>query len=447
MSYIRSVTFISVVCCLALAAGGARAAYTFTNIADTSGPIFSFGEPAINAEGKVTFRADLDTTFSDVIYLAHDGLITTVASNISSQFHSFPFQTPGIDSDGKVYFAANRTGPAGGGNGIFSGSGGAIDTYAVSSSPTGITSFGRPSISPNGQLAFRGSHVAVPGEPADLGVFLGLTPVASSSGPFQNFGNGNSEIAVNDSGVVAFTGSLDSEVSGVFVASGGSVATIADTTGQFSNFVHSSPSLNAAGTVVFHASLDVGGEGIFMGSAGGSTSTFIDNSGPFSSFSQVASINSSGAVAFAARLDAVPIGGNGLFIGPDPVADKIIFSGDPLFGSTARFHFISNVAMNDAGQIAFRYTLANDVSGIAMATPLIDSPSGDFDNDGDIDGRDFLLWQRGGSPDPFSAGDLALWQAQYNGGPLVAESVAVPEPSALAFLAFAFLFSVRRHEH
>lgn len=423
--------------------------YHFTNIADTSGPFFSFNNPAINADGKVTFRADLDTTFSDVIYLAHDGMLTLVATTISSQFHAFAFQTPGIDADGKVFFSANPTIAAGAGNGIFSGSGGTIDTYALNSSPPGVVTLGRPSVSPNGQLAFRGSHVEVLAGPIESGVFLGLTPLASSSGPFQDFGNGNAEIAINDSGVVAFTGSLDSGVSGVFVnaAGGGSVVAIADTTDQFNNFVHSSPSINAAGTVAFHASLDVGGEGIFVGSAGGSTTTLIDNSGPFNSFSPVASINSSGAVAFAAQLKHTPLGGNGLFIGPDPVADKVINFGDPLFGSTAGNLFISNVAMNDAGQIAFRYTLANGVNGIAVATPMPSTLLGDFDLDGDIDGRDFLVWQRGGSPNGINSGDLALWQSQYGSSlPVVANSTAVPEPAALVLLLAGVLL-MRVHKY
>jgi Ca2+-binding RTX toxin-like protein len=42
--------------------------------------------------------------------------------------------------------------------------------------------------------------------------------------------------------------------------------------------------------------------------------------------------------------------------------------------------------------------------------------SGDFDADGDVDGRDFLAWQRGESPVPLSSGDLALWQEEYGGG-------------------------------
>jgi hypothetical protein len=53
---------------------------------------------------------------------------------------------------------------------------------------------------------------------------------------------------------------------------------------------------------------------------------------------------------------------------------------------------------------------------------------GDFDFDGDVDGRDFLVWQRGGSPTPLSAGDLADWQANYGAGSQTAATTAVPEP-------------------
>jgi len=37
----------------------------------------------------------------------------------------------------------------------------------------------------------------------------------------------------------------------------------------------------------------------------------------------------------------------------------------------------------------------------------------DFDQDGQVDGNDFLLWQRGGTPDPFNPADLATWEANY----------------------------------
>lgn len=58
---------------------------------------------------------------------------------------------------------------------------------------------------------------------------------------------------------------------------------------------------------------------------------------------------------------------------------------------------------------------------------------GDFDEDGDVDGRDFLEWQRGNSPDPLSAGDLADWQGNYGFGTLGAVT-NVPEPNSLMLL-------------
>ena len=49
-----------------------------------------------------------------------------------------------------------------------------------------------------------------------------------------------------------------------------------------------------------------------------------------------------------------------------------------------------------------------------MGVPINDLP-GDFDLDGDVDGRDFLIWQRGGSPSVRGAIDLANWQGELWG--------------------------------
>ncbi|NOZ39590.1 MAG: beta-lactamase family protein [Planctomycetes bacterium] len=54
---------------------------------------------------------------------------------------------------------------------------------------------------------------------------------------------------------------------------------------------------------------------------------------------------------------------------------------------------------------------------------------GDFNFEGEVNGDDFLLWQRGGSPDPLSSEDLATWEANY-GNPASSATQAVPEPSA-----------------
>lgn len=69
-----------------------------------------------------------------------------------------------------------------------------------------------------------------------------------------------------------------------------------------------------------------------------------------------------------------------------------------------------------------------------LTSLLGSNQAGDFDGDGDVDGADFLTWQRGGSPSPLSPGDLATWKANFGAAVTVnaAASVgAVPEPTAL----------------
>ena len=69
----------------------------------------------------------------------------------------------------------------------------------------------------------------------------------------------------------------------------------------------------------------------------------------------------------------------------------------------------------------------------------------DFDEDGDVDGFDFLTWQRGGSPTPLSSGDLSDWQTNYGTvAPLSAASAVVPEPSALLLGLMASLAGISR---
>lgn len=72
-----------------------------------------------------------------------------------------------------------------------------------------------------------------------------------------------------------------------------------------------------------------------------------------------------------------------------------------------------------------------------IAEPVL---PGDFDLDGDVDGRDFLVWQRN-----TSVGDLADWQANY-GVEMLAEVEdspsrlpSVPEPSTLLVLGLGSL--------
>lgn len=102
--------------------------------------------------------------------------------------------------------------------------------------------------------------------------------------------------------------------------------------------------------------------------------------------------------------------------------------------------------------------------GLAWRTStLFDFASADFDEDGDVDGRDFIIWQRGygkllgaahseGDADgdgDVDADDIMLFQAQFNPALQVASALTftVPEPSTVVLLTgglFAYLLRRRR---
>jgi hypothetical protein len=77
----------------------------------------------------------------------------------------------------------------------------------------------------------------------------------------------------------------------------------------------------------------------------------------------------------------------------------------------------------------------NDVVLMGFSSVVNGTP-GDFDTDGDVDGRDFLVWQR--NP---SVGNLGDWQTNYGtSGPLTA-ATAIPEPAS-ALLGLAGLLAI-----
>jgi pectin methylesterase-like acyl-CoA thioesterase len=100
-------------------------------------------------------------------------------------------------------------------------------------------------------------------------------------------------------------------------------------------------------------------------------------------------------------------------------------------------------------QQAAAYTKELWLAGNDGWNPVITEPadpSADFDGDGDVDGRDFIVWQRGfglGDQTDNSLGDanfdgdineldLIVWQEQF--GESTPEVTAVPEPGALVIV-------------
>lgn len=102
----------------------------------------------------------------------------------------------------------------------------------------------------------------------------------------------------------------------------------------------------------------------------------------------------------------------------------------------------SALSTNNLTQYALTTGAATFINNANTSFTLVapEPESADYDEDGDVDGNDFLKWQRGESPDPLSAGDLALWQEQYGTvPPLTANAVAIPEPAAMALWACGLL--------
>lgn len=71
--------------------------------------------------------------------------------------------------------------------------------------------------------------------------------------------------------------------------------------------------------------------------------------------------------------------------------------------------------------------------------------AGDFDQDGDVDGHDFLVWQRGYSS-IYDDSDLADWKNNYGYQPNSMFTALIPEPATfhLLILGISFTFGLRR---
>ena len=353
---------------LALSVGNAAAApFTFINIADTqTGPfqVAGLGAPSLNDSGTVAFDGLLRAGGSG-IFISNGGHPTTLYDTSGPFRRLLQYCCVSLNNSGTVAFSADLDT---GGVGIFTGSGGPTTTISDNR-----THFIPTVINDSGTVAFM--RFGVGG-----GIFVGsggpITTIADSSGPIESI---TPFPSLNDSGTVAFSASLDTGGEGIFTSSGGLITTIADSSGPFDSFIPPNPeaedlfiSLNDAGTVAFSASLDTGARGIFTGS-GGLITTIADSSGPFAFFFAEPSINDNGLVAFLAATD---MGSVGLFVGPDPAADEVISIGDRLFGSTVTRLILHPDGLNDSGQIAFSYFLADTRNGIALADPRAISEPG-----------------------------------------------------------------------
>lgn len=95
------------------------------------------------------------------------------------------------------------------------------------------------------------------------------------------------------------------------------------------------------------------------------------------------------------------------------------------------FNFTTSTDAIGTFYVGYRESSLVDASATTIGPPIFDlyeaasGIAGDFDEDGDVDGNDFLVWQRN-----TAVGDLSDWQTNYGqGAPLSAAAGAVPEPA------------------
>jgi hypothetical protein len=104
------------------------------------------------------------------------------------------------------------------------------------------------------------------------------------------------------------------------------------------------------------------------------------------------------------------------------------------------FIAILQVAPNtNAGQIGLDDDNVITVDNVRFEGPFAVPFGGDFDFNDVVDGNDFLIWQRGESPEAGSAAELEAWKANYGQSAPIPELSAVPEPGCLVLSAFAAL--------
>jgi hypothetical protein len=337
--------------------------FEFTNVADSSQGFADFQTfPAINSRSAVAFVA-VRSGYGQGVFSSRDGEVTTIASQRDG-FQSFG-NVPAINANGVVAFNA-VTGS--GSSAIFTGNG-VSKKLIADSTANGLLriGIGSPSINVAGTVAFESVR-------NDLGlpssVFTGnggpLTTLLSTSRTgFSGFGN----VAINDSGKIVFSGSLNNGVQGIFTGPGTPVDIVDTTTHpEFGSF--GDPVINNGGTIADVAFLFNSNRlEIITGNSKGITPRNNPDNPAFTS-SEHPSMNNHGAVAFYAFPFSGTTDPTGIFL---EVSGKhslipVIKPGDRLFGSTVRSVDLGRFALNDRFELAFQYSLNDGRSGIAIAS-------------------------------------------------------------------------------
>lgn len=399
---------------------------------DGNGSFSEFNAPALNETGQAAFFGVLSGTSggtnddrgifrgdgATLVSLAREGQAAPDGNGSFSGFSTFP----AFNDAGQAAFRGGLRDTSGGGeetSGIFRGDGTTLAQVARGDQPApdgngNFYSFDFPTLNNAGQVAFRGVLDNTSGGASDTaGLFRGdgetLVQIARAG---QSVPGGNGTFidfvvpSLNDSGQAAFVADIASDGTddhGIFRGDGAALVQIArqgqavpDGNGTFSFLF--APALNNEGQAVFSANLaeTTGGSsdsrGIFRGDGltleqlarAGQASP--DGNGSFTGFLDLA-VNDAGQAAFLGLLTGTSGGtsdDSGIFFYDDGLGLlSVVREGDELLGSTITdLLFEDSVGtggderggLNELGQVAYRFTLADGRQGLAVS--LVPEPGG-----------------------------------------------------------------------
>ena len=338
--------------------------YNFTEIADTSGNLKALGIPVINNLGIVGFKAQLDEGGNSLF--SSDGYTTTTIADTSSNF-SFIGDDVSINDVGTIAFIAGQSRQNPQVVGVYTSDGKTLKT--IITTPTtdenGVgfraNSFEEVSINNTGIVALIES-ISSRAQIVLIGDGSNTKQISRSASPLF------SGLQISDRGNVVFSYYILEIYTGDI-----STTTLIASARGFSDgkvdFV-TNPSFNNSGTFAYIIGSGDTVKNEFIQSEvvtkkGNTTTTVAGTSGDFNNFGST-SINDRGTVAFIANLDA---GGEGIFTGNNPKTDKVIATGDSLFGYTVVDLDFASEGLNNSGQITFVAKLANNTQVVVRANP------------------------------------------------------------------------------